>query len=488
MKRFLLFVLTVAVFLGCLYMWTHRRRAVARQGTPFTPASGPVLDAQDIRVLSSIDQENTRVVEAVLPSVVSITTSKQVQTGIVVNLNDFLHSGQLRGVPKLENRSVLGSGVVVSKEGHILTNYHVIADTDKIQVDLDDGRSVPAEIIGTDPDTDIAVLRIKAENLKPLPLGNSDEVKVGQLVFAVGNPLGLQETVTHGIISAKSRVVDETSLEYFQTDAAINEGNSGGPLVDLRGEVIGINTRVASKTGGLQPQGLSFAIPSNVARRTLEAIIRDGRVVHSYLGADVDFLKPPLAAKLGVSQANGAVVTRVYPASPAESAGFRINDVVTKFNERALQGPHDFYNRVAETPVGESITLGVIRASGGAENLTAQIAARPDYFNNLKSAGPNILNGLRVAEIPAERRPALPEDVKGVMVVDIDPASAIGTLIAREPESLKVGDVIEAINNTPVKSVADFELMARQLPPGAQQTVFFICRGETRSSFTVITR
>ena len=218
---------------------------------------------------------------------------------------------------------MLGSGVIVSKEGHILTNYHVIADMDKIQVELYDGRVEPAEIVGTDPDTDIAVLKIKADNVTPLLLGNSDEVKVGQMVFAVGNPLGLQETVTRGIISAKSRVVDDSSLEYFQTDAAINEGNSGGPLVNLRGEIIGINTRVASQMGKLQPQGLSFAIPSNVARRTLEAILKDGRVVHSYFGIKFNQLPPGLTAQLGVNQANDVLVTNVAAGSPAEKAGLK---------------------------------------------------------------------------------------------------------------------------------------------------------------------
>src|ERR1700677_3551118 len=335
MKRFLLFVLAVAIFLAGLYAWTRARRATLQPASPVS-ATAPVIDTKDVHILAAIDQENTKVVDAVLPSVVSITTSKQVQTGIIINLNEFFQSGTLRGVPKLENRSVLGSGVIVSKEGHILTNYHVIADMDKIQVELSDGRVEPAEIIGTDPDTDIAVLKINAGNLRPLPMGNSDEVKVGQMVFAIGNPLGLQETVTRGIISAKSRVVDDTSLEYFQTDAAINEGNSGGPLVNLRGEVIGINTRVASQTGKLQPQGLSFAIPSNVARRTLEAIRKDGYVVHSYLGVRFNQLPPSIAAQLGANLANSVLVADVTEGSPAEKAGLRNGDVITKFNGRDI--------------------------------------------------------------------------------------------------------------------------------------------------------
>ena len=474
MKRFLLFVLVIAIFLACLYAWT-RHRNEARQPAPYTPPVAPVVDAQDVHVLATIDQEYTRLVDAVLPSVVSIITSKQVQTGYIIDLNEVLRSGQLRGVPKLESRSVLGSGVIVSKEGHIITNYHVIADMDKIQVELNDGRVEPAEIIGTDPDTDIAVLKINAGDVRPLPLGNSDDVKVGQLVFAVGNPLGLQETVTRGIISAKSRVVDDSSFEYFQTDAAINEGNSGGPLLDLRGEIIGINTRVASQMGKLQPQGLSFAIPSNVARRTLEAILKDGHVVHSYLGV---VYPSEHAGQPGGYHGNGVFVTRVLPGSPAEKAGLKSGDVITEFNGREIAGVHDLHNCVAETPVNTDVTLGIVHAGGQTATLTTQIIARPADFGAMQSASANILSGIKVAEIPDDKRPDLPENVKGVMVVDIDPASMIGTLLAKKPGTLKPGDVIEYIDRLPVASVADFKQIAGQFPPGPQQTRIIYCRGK----------
>lgn len=478
MKRFLFFVLIIAVFLAGLYAWT-RYRAKIPPGTPFTPASAPVLDTQNVHVLASIDEENTLVVDKVLPSVVSITTSKRVQTGYIFDPTEFFQNHRL--LPRLENLPVLGSGVIVSKEGHILTNYHVVAETDKIQVQLNDGRVVPAEIFGTDPDTDIAVLKIKADNLTPLLLGNSDDVKVGQMVFAVGNPLGLQETVTHGIISAKSRVVDDSSLEYFQTDAAINEGNSGGPLVNLLGEVIGINTRVASQTPNhLQPQGLSFAIPSNVARRTLESIRKYGRVVHSYLGVQ---FPTELAAQPGANPAGGVSVIGVVPGSPAEKAGLMPGDVITKFNGREVTGIRDLHNRVVETPVGTKVAIAIIRPDGKPANLTAEITEQPADMGALQPAGPNILSGIKVAEIPAERRPEIPETVKGVIITDIAPDSPIG----KTPGSLQTGDVIEEIDHQPVTSVADFEQIAKRLPANAQQTLFLLFRGGAHSYVVVAT-
>lgn len=495
MKRFILFVLLIALFLAGLYAWTQRRHGSPPAPASYTPAAGTTVPMKDAELLAAIDRAYTGVVDAALPSVVSITTSRRVNMGYVIDPYELLQNHRLMGVPKQEDRLALGSGVIISREGHILTNYHVVADTNKIQVELNDGRVEPAEVIGTDPDTDIAVLKINAANVRPLPIGNSDEVKVGQVVFAVGNPLGLQETVTRGIISAKSRVVDDSSLEYFQTDAAINEGNSGGPLVNLRGEIIGINTRVATQNGGPQPQGLSFAIPANVARRTLEAILKNGRVVHSYLGVVINPLPPQIAAQMGINASSGALVTGVLPGSPAEKSGLKNGDVVTQFNGRDIASIREFHNRVVESPVGAKIQLGVIRADRTNATLTAEIIAQPENLPALQAATPaqaqaatnapreNLLAGLKVAEIPADARPNLPNDVKGIMITAVDPASRIG----RIPGTLQAGDVIEEINHLPVGTVADYEQVAAQLGPDSRQALFFICRGKARSFIMITT-
>lgn len=493
MRRFLFIVVLIAIFLAGLYDWNHRR-VQNRQPEQFTPATSSALDLKDVQLLAALDDEYTRLVHAVVPSVVSITTSKRVQTGYAIDPFELLFHHRLQGVPQEQERYALGSGVIVSKEGHILTNNHVIADMDKIEVELSDGRAEPAEIIGADPETDIAVLKIKGVTVAPLPIGNSDDVKVGQLAFAIGNPLGLQETVTRGIISAKSRIVDDSSMQYFQTDAAINQGNSGGALVNLRGELIGINTRIASQSGG--SQGLGFAIPSNIARRVLESILKQGRVIHGYLGVVIQQLTPELAAHFGVNQTNGALVTQVATGSPAEKAGLRSGDVITKFNGRQINGIQDLRARVAETPVDTAVDIGIVRGNQETK-LTAKIAEQPVGGGALQQqpgipqlpqpATPapeenDMLAGVVVTQIPADHRQNLPDNVKGVMVAEVAPDS----VAANSPDPLRAGDVIEEIDHKPVPTVADYQKVVKQMKADGKQTLLFICRGKTRS-FIVLT-
>ena len=246
--------------------------------------------------------------------------------------------------------------MIVSKEGHILTNYHVVEGSGDIDVQLTDGRVEPAQLIGRDEQTDIAVIKINASNIEPLPLGDSDAVHVGQLVFAVGNPFGLHETVTQGIISAKGRrnVPRDSSVEFLQTDAAVNKGNSGGPLLNLRGEIIGINSAIYTETGGWA--GISFAIPSNTARRTLESLLKKGRVIRTYLGVAMQDLTPDLAKALGLSDSRGALVTDVMSGSPAEKAGLKRDDVIRKFDARPVDDILALRSRVADVDPGGKST------------------------------------------------------------------------------------------------------------------------------------
>ena len=489
MRRFLFFVVIIGIFLAALYDWDHRRKEEARHES-YTPAKGSNLDASDVPLLSSIDREYTKLVNAVVPSVVSITTSKRVNAGYAIDPLELLLHHRLRGVPQEREGIALGSGVIVSKEGHILTNNHVVADTEKVEVELSDGRSVPAEIIGTDPETDIAVLKIKANDLNPLPIGDSDQVQVGQLAFAIGNPLGLQETVTRGIISAKSRVFDDSSMGFFQTDAAINEGNSGGPLVNIHGEIIGINTRIASQSGG--SQGLGFAIPSNVARRVMESILKFGHMVHGYLGIAIQQLTPELAAQFGANVEAGALVTGVAPESPAEKAGLKRGDIITKFNGHEVRSIQDLHGNVVETPVNTKVDITITRANqemvlstviteqpvqAQPSQPVSPVAPAPPPAATPDTGDDSILSGIFVQEIPQPAREGLPENVKGVMVKEIDPDS----IVAHSPDSLKPGDVIEEINHKPVGSVDDFEKIAKELKNSDKQTLLFICRGKTRS-------
>ena len=251
--------------------------------------------------------------------------------------------------------------MIVSPEGHIVTNWHVINGALQVTIQLNDGRTLPAVVAGADQRSDIAVLKVEAEGLSPIAFGDSELVKVGQMVFAVGNPFGLQETVTQGIISAKGRrTMSEAANEFFQTSTTINPGNSGGPLVDIHGKVIGINNFILSRSGG--SEGISFAIPSNVARRVYEDIVERGRVIHPWLGVVMRPLTPGLARQLGLPDTRGALVAATMNTSPAQRAGLMGGDVILSFNGYAIRDGKDLQNRVAEAQVGRAANFGILRS------------------------------------------------------------------------------------------------------------------------------
>lgn len=376
MRRSVFLVLLALLAGFAIYRYTHLSNgSVLRGSEKYTPASGPRIDPKDVQVLSALDAEYSRIVAAVVPSVVSVVTQRRVQMPQQIDPFEFLFRQRQQRQPRERVQSGLGSGVIVSREGHILTNHHVIQGMDKIVVQLTDGRTEPAALIGSDEQTDIAVLKIEARDIEPLPLGDSDEVRVGQMVFAVGNPFGLSETVTTGIVSAKGRrAFADSGVEFFQTDAAVNQGNSGGPLLNLKGEIVGINTAIYSETGGWL--GISFAVPSNVARRALDSLLKQGRVLRGYLGVEMVDLTPELARQLQIRETAGALIARVAPGSPAEKAGLQPRDIVRKFNGREIDDILALRSRVAETDIGQTVDLVVIR-DGQEVALQAQVAEAP---------------------------------------------------------------------------------------------------------------
>lgn len=485
MKWFLTFVALVVLGLLVLSRWNQQR------GRPetFTPATSEQLKIGGTPSLAAIDEETTRLVQAVVPAVVSITTTRKVQAPQIVDPFEFFF-GRRRSIPQQPVTS-LGSGVIVSKEGHILTNYHVAANVDEVLVQLNDGRApFPARFIGGDEKTDIAVIKIDAKNLHYLPLGDSDNVKVGQLVFAIGNPFGLQETVTKGIISATGRVTDEYGIEYFQTEAVINPGNSGGPLVNIRGEVIGINTAIGNYSGSGTWQGVGFAIPANITRRSLEEIIKTGRVARGYLGISIDTLTPGLAEQFGLpAQQTGVVVRDVTPGSPAEKAGIKAGDILVEFNGKAISAGPDLVRQISSVPVGATAKIKVIRDTKELA-LSVTIEEQPAGFkigpprqqqpspqqpNPVMPSSP--LAGISVGNIPQDRLADYPENVQGVLVTKVDPQAAAAN-------TLQPGDVIEQINGQSVASPGEFLQLAASLKPG-KNVVLSIARGKTRS-FVVI--
>lgn len=378
-RSFFIFLLSALLVFG-VYRYSrlaHDGNGSRPTSEQYTPAAGSRINAKDVQVLAALDAEYSRLVQAVVPSVVSITSSRTVRLQQQLNPLDFFFPNRLNRPPLERQQSSLGSGVIVSREGHILTNNHVIANMEKIEVQLTDGRSLPAQLIGSDELTDIAVLKIDATNIEALPFGDSDQVRVGQLVFAIGNPFGFQETVTQGIISAKGRrAMADSGVEFLQTDAAVNQGNSGGPLLNVRGEIVGINSAIYSPSGEGAWLGISFAIPANTARRTLESLLKNGRVIRGYLGVQMMNLNRETARALGVPDTAGAAVVNLVAGSPAEKAGLKPGDVIRTFNGRPIADGLAFRSRIAELEINAKVELGVLRG-GQPVTFSMTIAEAP---------------------------------------------------------------------------------------------------------------
>ena len=336
-----------------------------------------------------------------------------------------------------------GSGVIVDSRGYILTNNHVVGGADNIIVRLSDGREVQAELVGADPDSDIAVIRIAADRLTPAILGDSDDCEVGECVMAMGSPFGLEATVTTGIISARGRSnLNIVEIEDFiQTDAAINPGNSGGPLVNLKGEVIGINSAIFSRSGGYQ--GVGFAIPINIARTVMKGLIANKRVTASYLGAGLQALTPALARTFGIESPRGALVTEVFADTPAARAGLRRGDVIVQYGKRAIEDDQQLRNLIATTDAGEEVEMVVIR-SGKSLTLRVKVEAKPETV--VLQQGKQILEalGIEVGDLTPTMRQRLGYETTawGVLVTSVVRGStAAGIGIRPGTLILKVDDV-----------------------------------------------
>ena len=482
MRRLVFIIIVAALVLFGLHRYTQKHTGGRRTSERYTPASGPKIDLENVRVLAALDAEYTKLIDAIVPSVVSVTSRGLSRPNFPFEMPPLFRRGF--GAPRV--KTSLGSGVIVSREGHILTNHHVIAGMQRIQVQLTDGRLESADLIGSDEATDIAVLKVNTRNVEPLPLGDSDRVRVGQLVFAIGNPFGLQETVTQGIISAKGRrTMMDSDVEFLQTDAAVNQGNSGGPLLNLQGEIIGINTAIYSETGGWL--GISFAIPSNTARRALESVIKTGRVVRAYLGVIMAELTPEIARELGAPDTSGALVRHVMGGSPAEKAEIQSGDIIRKFNGRKIEDMRALRSRVADVDVGAKVEILLLR-NGREQTVSAEIAEAPSEALMQPPPAPqpadpgatpdrkarsNVLSSIQVGEIPSARRDRQTQDAEGVVVLQVQPNSAAA-------DKLLPGDIIEEINQRRIETVQDFEEIAQTLSP-EDKALLYIVRGRTRA-------
>lgn len=393
------------------------------------------------------------VLERVTPSVVNVYTQTRVRIRSPLLDDPFFR--RFFNVPDQSRERVsqsLGSGVIVdADEGYVLTNNHVIAGADDISVTLSDGRSFTAEVIGTDPETDLAMVRIEADNLSALPLADSSQLRVGDFVVAVGNPFGLGQTVTSGIVSALGRA-GFRGLEFqnfIQTDASINPGNSGGALVNLRGELVGINSAIFTPSGG--NVGIGFAIPSVIARYVLEQLARYGEVRRGTLGIYAQDLTEELAAALGSDAIRGALVAEVIEGSPAQQAGIRAGDVITSLAAYPVHSMQDFYNAEGQLPVGKTHQLELIRAS---EVVKVNI----NVTEVLELDGAAIdrrLAGAQFEEIPARQSA---ERTHGVVLAELEANSLLAN------KGFRVGDIITAINKQPVKRLGDLQDLVQASP------------------------
>ena len=354
----------------------------------------------------------------------------------------------------------MGSGVIVSPDGYIITNNHVVDGASELTVTLPDKREFKAKIVGTDPKTDLAVIKIDASNLPHVRWGDSSKLQVGEYVLAVGNPFGLNSTVTLGIVSALGRGhMGITQYEDFiQTDAAINPGNSGGALINTAGELVGINTAIISQTGGYQ--GVGFAVPASMAKPVFESIVKTGKVVRGYLGVAIQDLTQDLAKSFGLKQAKGALVSSVAEDSPAQRAGLKQGDVIVAYQGKPVEDPAALQREVTHTPVNTKATLKIIR-DGREQEVTVTIGEQAETVKVASAdfSTENALAGVEVQslDLQAARELGLHGKVQGVVVVDVEPDSLA------DRAGLAQGDVIKEIDRQPIKSVKDYEKIVSNL-------------------------
>ncbi len=419
--------------------------------------------------LRQLDNAFVAVAEKVTPAVVNISSTKKISpTGGEGDMEDFFKNHPFKEffgddfMKKFKkgprgrgfSQKGMGSGVIVSPDGTILTNAHVVKDADEIKVNLSDQRSFTAKVIGVDPESDIAVIKIDAKGLPTATLGDSAKLRVGEIVLAIGNPFGLNRTVTSGIVSAKGR----TNLniigyeDFIQTDAAINPGNSGGPLVNINGEVVGINTAIATRSGGYQ--GIGFAIPANSAKLIMEDLMKSGKVRRGLLGVNIQSLDEYQAKYYGRKETDGALVSQVVPGSPAEKAGVKDGDIIIKFNGKAVAGAAELKNLVGREKPGTPSTLTIIRDKKTI-TLNVKVAERTSKsFAALKEdteAETSNELGIEVEPVPSALASKLGiKEGQGLRVKDLKGDGAGRKIGLRE------GDVILEIDGTPVNNASDF--------------------------------
>jgi serine protease Do len=471
---------------GVLYM--------GQRGYPsFTLADGQALDGPEFQALERQNRAYEKIAETVTPAIVNIRTTQVIK----VQQSPFFMDPFFRqffgdgfgqfGIPREQRQHALGSGVIVSADGYIVTNNHVIAKATDVEVMLSDKRTFKAKVVGADPRTDVAVIKVDGKDLPTVPWGDSNTLRPGDTVMAFGNPFGLNFAVTRGSVNAvgRSGLGIETYEDFIQTDAAINPGNSGGALVNVRGQVVGINTAILSASQGPDGQGgfngIGFAIPANVVKHVMESLIKTGKVSRGYLGISIGDLNPALARQFKVPDVSGVLVNQVEAGSAAEKGGMKQGDVIRTLNGQKVDSADRLRALVAGINPGTEVTLGILR-DGKPETLKITLAEQPANMAGPGGAekGPSegTLRGISVQNLTPSLRQQLElaPNAHGVVITDLDPDSPAAQT------GLQRGDVIESINRQPVSSTSDFNRLAA----GAKGDVLLRVNRQGNSAYVVI--
>ena len=480
-----IFLIGLGVILGITISSTLNLTSTGKAVSTETKVAPPLLPG-----IHKSDETFVEISKATTPAVVNISTTRLVKNE--TGPNPFFEDpffrrffgdefGRQFEQPRERKEQSLGSGVIVEPNGIIITNNHVIANADEIKVLLSDKREFKGKVLGTDPKTDIAVVKIEAKDLPTIPLGDSDKIQVGEYVLAIGNPFGLNQTVTMGIISAigRANVGISDYEDFIQTDAAINPGNSGGALVNIRGELIGINTAIFSKSGGYM--GIGFAIPTNMAKAVMDSIKKDGKVVRGWLGVSIQDISPSLARQFGIKENAGALVSDVMEKSPAEKAGLKRGDVIVQYQGNPVDNPGHLRNAVAQTKIGTRVKMMVIRDK---KEIPIEVLIGEQPRDLVKAGGEEEsqsseesrnISGLEVTDLTPDlaRRLGVPFKGNHVIVTNVEAGSP-----AEDAGVLK-GDILLEINRIAVKNSEDYDRIMSKIKKGTQALLLINRQGRT---------
>jgi serine protease Do len=492
-KRYLVgaaFLLVLGVFVG-LVLSSHLNII-----SPL-PAKSQI-SSKTVDILTQLSDAQSEVAAVATPSVVNISTTRVIKSGEEIP-GDLFEDPFFRrffgdqfpqpNVPKEHKEQSLGSGVIVSDDGYIVTNNHVIEKAQEIKVLLLNKRDYKAKVIGADPKTDIAVIKIDAKGLPALPWGDSNKLKVGEVVFAIGNPFGLNQTVTMGVISAVGRAnVGIADYEDFiQTDAAINPGNSGGALINARGELIGINTAILSRSGGYQ--GIGFAVPSSMARQVMDSLVKYNKVIRGWLGVSIQDINADLAEEFGVKDLKGALVSGVMKGSPAEKAGIKQGDVILNYDDKVVEDTGHLRNMVSQTPIGTTVKIKLLRQKKEVvvevkiAELTKKIAEAStgeEPYGQSQEEESGVLSGLVVRELTPELANHFGYDVheKGIIVVKVDASSRVFEA------GIRPGDIILQLNQKKITTLEEYNKVATRFK--AKDRILLLVRRKGQDLFVTI--